>query len=230
MPRSTMLHETSLLAALLISALFTPLLAQQAGTHKSAGTTNSDAIWSDLASGNQRFASGQSSHQDYTAQRQKLTKDQHPKAALLSCSDSRVSPEILFDQGLGDLFVVRSAGNSADPLGLGSLEYAVEHLGVTEIVILGHESCGAVKAACSGSKMPTANLEALVAPVAESCVAAKQMKADDVIDFAVKDHVHRSAAALLARSEILKHASDEGKLRIVEAVYSLDTGMVTRLR
>jgi carbonic anhydrase len=77
--------------------------------------------------------------------------------------------------------------------------------------------------------MPTTNLEALVMPVAESCALAKQQRAPDIIDFAVKDHVHRSAANLLASSEVLKHASDEGKLHIVEAVYSLDTGMVTRL-
>lgn len=222
-------QKMKLTLALIVCAIFSQAQAQHAEMHKSE-TASPDSVWTDLAAGNQRFAQGHSSSQDYTAQRQKLTKDQHPKAALLSCSDSRVSPEILFDQGLGDLFVIRVAGNSADAIGLGSLEYAVEHLGVTEIVVLGHESCGAVKAACSGSKMPTSNLEALVAPVTESCALAKHEKAADVIDFAVKDHVHRSAANLLAKSEVLKHASDEGKLRIVEAVYSLDTGLVTRLQ
>jgi carbonic anhydrase len=204
------------------------VLAQQVESQK-VSTPSQDSVWNELSAGNKRFAEGHSRRQNYTAQRQKLTKDQHPKAALLSCSDSRVSPEILFDQGLGDLFVVRTAGNSADPIELGSLEYAVEHLGVNEIVVLGHQNCGAVKAACSGSKMPTANLEALVTPIAESCSVAKQQKPEDVIDFAIKDHVHRSAADLLARSTVLKHASEDGTLRIVEAVYSLDTGMVTRL-
>jgi carbonic anhydrase len=140
-----------------------------------------------------------------------------------------VPPEILFDQGLGDFFVVRSAGNSADAIGIGSLEYAVEHLGSKVIVVLGHQSCGAVKAACSGDKMPSPNLDAVVQPVLPSCAAGAPNKGDALIDFAVRDHVHRTAKALLADSSILKHAADEGKLSIIEAYYDLDTGRVERL-
>ena len=117
--------------------------------------TSADQIWAKLAAGNKRFINGKTLSHNYVSQRHAVAKGQQPKVAVLSCSDSRVPPEILFDQGLGDLFVVRSAGNSADPLGIGSLEYAVEHLGSVVIVVLGHQNCGAVKAACSGEKMPS---------------------------------------------------------------------------
>lgn len=213
----------------------TTLALGQASTHapahdKLATHASADQIWSDLSAGNKRFADGKTRPKDYVVRRKQLAKDQHPQAAVLSCSDSRVPPEILFDQSLGNLFVVRTAGNSADAIGIGSLEYAVEHLGTTVIVVLGHQSCGAVAAACSGEKMPSSNLDAVVRPVAQSCTVAKEQKsAGDVIDFAVHDHVRRAAQDLLANSQILKHAVDEGHLAIIEAYYSLDTGMVTRL-
>ncbi len=206
----------------------------QGGAHANAETaqvqkTSAEQIWVNLSSGNQRFVSGKAHPHNYVEQRQSLAKGQQPEVAVLSCSDSRVPPEILFDQGLGDLFVVRSAGNSADAMGVGSLEYAVEHLGSTVIVVLGHQSCGAVKAACSGDKMPSPNLNAVVQPVLPSCTAGAPNKGDALIAFAVRDHVHRTAKSLLADSAILKHAADEGKLSIIEAYYNLDTGRVERL-
>jgi carbonic anhydrase len=220
---------TAILAALLVCS-FSPALAQ--GHHCSEATDKKSAnqIWSELVAGNQRFAAGKNLPHNDISRRKELAKGQQPKVAVLSCSDSRVPPEILFDQGLGDLFVVRTAGNSADPLGIGSLEYAVEHLGSTVIVVLGHQSCGAVKAACSGEKMPSANLDAVVKPVYASCTAGKQKKSgDELIDFAVRDHVHVTARDLLAKSEVLKHAAGEGHLTIIEAYYDLNTGAVTRL-
>ena len=141
-----------------------------------------------------------------------------------ACADSRVSPELLFDKGLGDLFVVRNAGNSPDPIAIGSLEYAVEHLGSKVIVVLGHQSCGAVKAACSDEKMPTANLEAVVAPIAAACSAHK-----GDLTAAIKDHVHQSAQELVSHSPVLKHEVEEGKIKVIEAYYELDTGKVIRL-
>ena len=210
------------------SALHSQTAQTSTATHTD---TKQDAIWNELAAGNQRFVSGHERHSDYVAQRKQLVSVQHPRVAVLSCSDSRVPPEVVFDQGLGDLFVVRVAGNSADPMAIGSLEYAVEHLGTNMIVVLGHQSCGAVTAACSGEKMPSTNLDAVVAPVEESCKVAHQ-KSDKsgVVDFAIRDHVRRTAEDLLAKSSILKHAHDEGKLSVVEAYYSLDTGQVTKLR
>lgn len=140
-------------------------------------------------------------------------------------------PEVVFDQGLGDLFVVRVAGNSAAPTSIGSLEYAVEHLGTVTIVVLGHQNCGAVTAACSGEKMPTSNLQAVTDPIAQSCSVAKQEHpGESLVEFGVRDHVHRTAQDILGQSSVLKHAHDAGKLTIVEAYYSLYSGAVTRLR
>lgn len=208
-----------------------PQAAPQLQTARQAITVPSaDEIWGFLMSGNQRFINGKPKTRDIVSRRHSLNKGQHPLVAVLSCSDSRIPPEAIFDQGLGDLFVVRVAGNSSDPIGIGSLEYAVEHLGTVMIVILGHQSCGAVTAACSGDAMPTPNLEAVVEPIAKSCrVAKEQHGSDDLVDFAIRDHVHETANELLTRSEVLKHAHDEGKLTIIEAYYSLDSGKVMRL-
>ena len=188
-----------------------------------------DQIWNELASGNRRFVNGKSEPRNLVARRKELAKTQNPRVAVLSCADSRVPPELVFDEGLGDLFVVRSAGESADPLAVGSLEYAVEHLGTVVIVVMGHQSCGAVKAACSGGKAGSPNLEAVVTPIATSCTKVDKSK-PDTFDLAARDHVHSVAQELLAKSVILKKAADEGKLTIVEAYYSLDTGEVTKLR
>jgi carbonic anhydrase len=211
---------TPLILGLVIAA---PAFAQQ------SAKPSADPVWSILAAGNQRFAGGKPQVRDAVARRKELTATQTPHAAILSCSDSRVPPETVFDQGLGDLFVIRTAGESADPLSVGSLEYAVEHLGTREIVVMGHQHCGAVTAACAGGKAESANLLAVVSPITASCAKADKSKADP-IDDPVKDHVHIVAMELLAKSEMLKHAVAEHKLTIVEAYYSLDTGVVTKLR
>ena len=191
---------------------------------KTPASLSADQVWKELSAGNQRFVSGKGEPRNLVSRRKELANTQNPLVAVLSCSDSRVPPELVFDEGLGDLFVVRSAGESADALAVGSLEYAVEHLGSTMIVVLGHESCGAVKAACAGGKVESPNLEAVVAPIAPSCSKSKD------IDAAVRDHVHNVAQDLTRKSAILKKAVDEGKLTIVEAYYSLDTGAVTKLK
>ena len=180
--------------------------------------------------GNRRYVAGKQADRDIVSERRSLEKSQHPLVAMLSCADSRVPPELIFDQGLGDLFAVRVAGNSADPIAIGSLEYAVEHLKVAVIVVLGHQSCGAVTAACSGGKMPSSNLRAVVQPIEESCrIAREQHGSEDLINSAVQEHVRKTAEELLARSEILKHATDARKLSVIGAYYSLDSGSVTRL-
>jgi carbonic anhydrase len=204
-------------------ALAAPVFAQQ------SARPSTDPIWSILAAGNQRFVSGKPDSRDAVARRKELTTTQTPHAAVLSCSDSRVPPEVVFDQGLGDLFVIRTAGESADPLSVGSIEYAVEHLGTKEVVVMGHQHCGAVTAACSGGKAESANLLAVVSPITASCLKADRSKADP-LDDPIRDHVHSVAMELLAKSEMLKHAVAEHKLTIVEAYYSLDTGVVTKLR
>jgi carbonic anhydrase len=209
---------------LLIGAIVVSVAAQHAPTASSPGQ-----IWNALAAGNHRFASGKPQRRDLVARRKQLTTTQSPHVAVLSCADSRVPPEMIFDQGVGDLFVVRSAGESADPLSVGSLEYAIEHLGTTVVVVMGHQRCGAVTAACSGEKAESRNLEAVVMPIVASCEKIDKNKPDS-FDLAVRDHIHSVAQELLARSEMVKKAVEEGKLTIVEAYYSLDTGEVTKLR
>jgi carbonic anhydrase len=194
-----------------------------------AARMSAQQIWDELAAGNARYVAGRSVLKDLVAQRRALVKTQHPGAAVLSCSDSRVPPELVFDLGLGELFVVRSAGESADPLAIGSLEYAVEHLGSTVILVMGHQSCGAVTAACTGGKAESENLAAVVGPIAPSCRKMDPAR-PATLDLAIRDHVHNVALNLVAKSQIIKHAVAEGKLTIIEAYYSLESGEVTRLR
>jgi len=198
-------------------------------TAQDSSSVSADQTWNGLAAGNHRFVLGKAATHDFLAQRKALSKTQHPRVAVLSCSDSRVPPELAFDTGLGELFVVRSAGEDDDPLAIGSLEYAVEHLGSSVIVVMGHQSCGAVTAACSGAKAESVNLDAVERPITPSC-AKVDPKRPETLDLAVRDHIHRVAQDVLAKSEILKKASDEGKLTIIEAYYSLDTGEATKLR
>ena len=218
------MKRTLIILLVTMLSCIVPAFAQTAkhaaSEHPAAAKTSADQLWQKLAEGNVRFVTGRAKPHNHVAKREALAQGQAPEISVLTCSDSRVAPETVFDKGLGDLFVVRAAGNSADPLGIGSLEYAVEHLGSTVIVVLGHQSCGAVKAACSGDKMPSPNLEAVTQPIAPSCSASNK-KGDELVDFAVRDHVHRTAQSLLANSAILKHAADEGKLSIVEAYLNL---------
>jgi carbonic anhydrase len=180
--------------------------------------------------GNERFVDDKTNARALAELRQSLAKGQHPKAIVLSCSDSRVPPEILFDQSLGDLFVVRAAGNIADAIGLGSMEYAYEHLGSTVLIVLGHSKCGAVNATLSGEKMPTSNLQALVDQISPAVAKVKDSaKGDALLEAAVKENVHQSAKDVLAHSDVLRHAKEEGKLTVFEAEYDLDTGKVVRL-
>jgi len=202
----------------------------QHDAHVAASAPSADQIWSDLMAGNQRFVTGKTRAYEVVPLRKKLASGQQPHVIVLSCSDSRVAPELVFDQSLGDLFVVRTAGNVADPVGLGSIEYAVDHVHSTVLVVLGHQKCGAVTAACSGDKMPSRNLEAIVDKISPAVTQAKSTaKPDDLIETAIKDNVHQSAQDLLANSEIIRDAVKGGKLTVIEAEYELESGEVVRL-
>jgi carbonic anhydrase len=236
-PNGRNLVKKYLLYLLLISQLLGAAFAQQQATaaapaHAIASQMPSaDSIWVDLMEGNQRFVSGKTKTVEVVSLRQSLAKGQTPKVVVLACSDSRVSPEIVFDKSLGDLFVVRSAGNIADAIGVGSIEYAVEHLGSSVLVVLGHEKCGAVTAACSGDKMPTTNLQAIVDKISPAIARAKTgAKADDLLEAAILENVHQSAKDVLASSEVLQHFLQDGKLTVFEAIYELGSGKVVRLR
>ena len=158
--------------------------------------------------------------------RAELTKSQHPFAIIVSCSDSRVPPEIVFDQGLGDLFVIRVAGNVIDDQSLGSIEYAVDHLAVRLIVVLGHQRCGAVKAAketiAAKGKAP-AHIQSLVMAIQPAVEATVNGDLEATVKANVKDVVQ----ALRSSTPILKPKVDSGELKVLGAYYSLDTGSVT---
>jgi len=184
---------------------------------------------SKLKEGNGRYITGNLQHPGQTTERRaELAKDQHPFAVILSCSDSRVPPEIVFDQGLGDLFVVRVAGNVIDDHGLGSIEYAIDHLGARLIVVLGHQSCGAVKAAketiAAKGKAPghIQSLVTAIRPVVETT-------AKDDLDTTVKANVKHVVQALRSSTPILKAKVDSGEVQVIGGYYSLDTGAVSLL-
>ncbi len=194
-----------------------------------AKPTTPEQIWADLAAGNHRFRTGAPQARNLISEREALVKGQHPKAIVLACSDSRVAPETIFDQPLGELFVVRTAGNTADALGIGSIEYATEHLGATVLVVLGHMSCGAVNAACSTDKLSSANLKAVVKPIRAAC-EKPGLQGDDLLRAAEQDNIRFSARDILDRSPGLHELVQQGRLTVIEAYYRLDTGEVQRLK
>ncbi len=208
-----------------------PAVPAQHAPHVASHSAPSAAeVWDSLMAGNRRFVAGKPQARDVISLRRKLASGQSPKAIILSCSDSRVGPELVFDQSLGDIFVVRTAGNIADKVALGSIEYAVEHLHSPLLVVLGHQKCGAVNAACSGEKMPSVNLDAIVEKINPAVTRAKSYaKADDLVESAIKENVHQSALDLSANSEIIASAVKSGKLTVIEAEYELESGQVVRL-
>ncbi len=168
-----------------------------------------------LKEGNARFVSGDfTPKDDYSELRKQLSAGQHPFAVVLCCSDSRVAPEIIFDQKLGDLFVIRNAGNIVDEEVLGSIEYAVEHLGTPLVVVMGHAACGAVTATCQGGDLPGHILD-----------LAKRIKPsinkNCCIDDNAKEHAKRMAK-LIEEDEIVHHVG----AKVVAAFYYLQSGKV----
>jgi carbonic anhydrase len=208
-----------------------PTVPAQHSTHAPSQPAPSAAeVWDGLLAGNRRFIAGKPQTRDLVSLRHKLASGQSPKAIILSCSDSRVGPELVFDQSLGDVFVVRTAGNIADAVALGSIEYAVDHLHSPLLIVLGHQKCGAVNAACSGEKMPSPNLDAIVEKINPAVAQAKTYaKADDPLESAIRENVHQSAKDVLANSQIIRDAVEAGKLSVIEAEYELDSGRVVRL-
>jgi len=193
-----------------------------------APVADSGAVWADLMAGNKRFVSGQCNPREVAKTREELAKGQSPKVVVLGCADSRLSPELIFDKNLGELFVVRTAGNIADKIALGSMEYAVEHLHSSVIVVLGHEKCGAVAAAAEGGKMPTDNLKAIVKQIEPALKEHRKAGLEGALlaEKGVASNVERSAADLLKNSPILKREVEAGKIKIVKAVYHLASGEV----
>ncbi|PKQ37321.1 MAG: carbonic anhydrase [Actinobacteria bacterium HGW-Actinobacteria-1] len=181
-----------------------------------------------LKEGNERFVADEITVKDFSdANLQTLSKGQQPFAVILTCSDSRVPAELLFDQGIGDIFVIRVAGNVIDPIALGSVEYAVEHLGSPLVVVMGHQGCGAVKAAVAGGKAP-GSIGSIVAMLLPSVKAAKASgaKTDAQIAETAADMNVDRMIGVLETSPIIEEALKAKELKVVGAKYILDTGVV----
>jgi len=199
----------------------------QAGAEKRRGPWTPAQAWAKLARGNERFVAGQYSHphQD-AARRDSLTGGQTPFAVFFGCADSRVAAEIIFDRGLGDLFVVRTAGHVIDPGVLGSIEFGVAVLDIPLVVILGHDSCGAVSATVNAVRdgvLPGGYIRDIVERVTPSVLAARQagMSTPDEIE---AEHVRHTLRLLTERSRLIGDRVDSGRLAVVGATYNLGDG------
>ena len=213
-----------LAAALAIGVVQLAACSPQSGA--TAGQVNTaQTPLQQLIAGNDRYASGHPlhPHQDID-RRTEVAAGQHPIAIVVGCSDSRVPPEIVFDQGLGDLFVVRTAGEVVDDQALGSIEYAVEHLHVHLIVVLGHEKCGAVQAAVAGGEAP-GHIGSVVQAI-EPAVQKARGEPGDLLENAIDENVRLVVRKIENSGPILSHEVATGRLKVVGARYDLSPGTV----
>jgi len=185
---------------------------------------SADSALNKLKFGNERFAQFKMKHPNMDkARRERLVVMQRPFAVVLACSDSRVAPELIFDQGLGDLFVIRNAGNVIDQDVIGSIEYAVHHLGVNLVVILGHESCGAVGAAMKEEKDSPAieGIKEAIRPACTECLKENKYTYTEV----VKTHAKQDVKSILEDKDLYEYAQ-KNNVKIIPAYYNLRTGVV----
>jgi carbonic anhydrase len=184
------------------------------------------AALDDLKAGNRRFANDELREAKLGSKRRiQLSQAQHPMSVVLTCSDSRAAPEILFDQGLGEIFVVRVAGNIGGPEVYASIEYAVAELKAPLVVVLGHSQCGAVATALKAKELPSYNLKLLIGlvNVGENLPANPQM----ALAAAIRNNVREQTLYLTQQSEIIRQAAKSGQIMIVPALYDLESGHVT---
>lgn len=187
-------------------------------------------VMSALMKGNERFVAGKPSypHQD-TARKAELALGQHPVATVISCSDSRVPPELIFDEGLGDLFTIRVIGNIGSLDETGSAEYGTEHLGTPLLVVLGHTKCGAVTAAVTHAEVH-GSIPPVLAHINPAVRTTKhdypKLKGDELIAETIQVNVFHSIQELFNRSGIIRHRVSSGKLKVVGALYDINTGRV----
>jgi carbonic anhydrase len=180
-----------------------------------------------LKSGNERYIKGKMSKHDHVTKREDLSKNQEPYAIIVTCSDSRVAPEYIFDAGLGSIFVVRTAGNVVDEVALGSIEYAAEHFHSKLILVLGHESCGAVKASIAG-KTESPNINSIIDKI-EPCVKkckTKKIAKDDQVKYVTDENVKEQMNYIVEHSKIVEELMHENKLTIMGGYYNFKSGMV----
>ena len=219
-----------------VSVVTTALLGAVYALASAGGAgISADEALSRLLDGNKRYVESKMNACGETtaAAREKLAKGQKPYAIILSCSDSRVPPEIIFDKSLGEIFVVRVAGNVPDPVVLGSIEYAAEHLGSPLVMVLGHERCGAVTATVDANGKGEGNIGAIVKAIAPALKKVKNDKTCDLkdkgklVECVVDANAKMVAQNLTKQSRIIRELVHEGKVKIVAAKYDLDDGKVT---
>ena len=212
-----------LVALLCAATLWAPALTSA----DAPSTVNPDDALKLLLAGNQRFVAGNLNsvtRAELAQRRAELVQGQKPFAIVLCCSDSRVGPELVFDQELGNLFVVRTAGEVLDAAGIGSIEYAVAHLGSPLLLVLGHEYCGAVAAAVADAKEP-GHIADIVKAI-QPAVAKTKGKPGDVLHNAVEANVQDIAARLRDTDPVLSEKVKAGRLKVAGAIFSLTTGKV----
>ncbi len=198
-------------------------------SEETSGITAEQALQK-LMDGNARFVSGNVEHPNQSAERRaEVVSGQHPFAIVVGCSDSRVPPEIIFDQGIGDIFVIRTAGQVMDDAAIGSIEYGAEHLGVPLVVVLGHDSCGAVKATVEGGEAPghiASLVEAIQPAVDEAAKGMNEASEEELLNASIDINVKNIVEQLETSEPILSELVEEGELTIVGAHYHLDSGEV----
>ena len=199
-------------------------------TYYTVENLDAESALRELKEGNDRYALDHVEHPHEGLQRRvDLSIAQHPFAIVLGCADSRVVPELIFDQGVGDLFVLRVAGNVADDAVIASIEFAVEHLGTRLVVVLGHERCGAVMAAI-GHAFSEGKLNSLIKYIKPAVRAGQEANGDCVVSDTVKAHVNLMVKEIESTVPILSHEVKYGTLKVVPAYYRLATGKVEFLK
>jgi carbonic anhydrase len=217
------MRRASFVVLALILAL--PVLAQEVKTEESV---TPDRLWTAILQANRQFVDGKVVYDNLKAERELLKDGQIPPITVLACSDSRVPPELVFNQSLGTLFIVRTAGNVADDFGLASIEFALAKGWTKLIVVLGHEDCGAVKAALGGADPDTKPVLALAQRIRSSFVGIPYDSVDKAnVRKATEANARAAAAQLLANSIVVRDAVLTERVKIVSAYYELLSGKVT---
>lgn len=208
-------------------------LVEKVLTQEQQNALTPDAVIASFKEGNERFMNNQLTARDHSSQVRKSTLAQFPKAIVLSCVDSRVPVEDVLDRGIGDIFVARVAGNFVNEDILGSMEFACKVSGSKVIMVMGHEHCGAVKAAIGNVKLGniTAMLTKITPAVAMTSNFEGEQTADneEFVHAVCENNVGNTVAQIRAKSQILKEMEDAGEIKIVGAVYDMDNGKVSFL-
>jgi carbonic anhydrase len=234
---NTKFHRLLMAALLVTGSFLAPLVASAANgdalTREAQAAITPAKALTMLKQGNKRFVSGNMTNVDYVAQVKQTSSGQFPFASIVSCLDSRIPPAIVFDRGIGDLFVARVAGNYVNDDILGSLEFSTKLAGSKIIVVMGHNECGAVKGACDGAQLgllttTLANINPAVRAETENYSPANASN-DKFVQAVAEKNVLLNIQKLLDRSLVLREMADKGEIKVVGAMYDINTGKITFL-